>query len=331
MVLLIPDGAAEPVRPGTSTTLERARTPALDALAAAGAVRRVATTPAGVQPGSETGVPALLGAPPAIAVSRGAVEAAAHGIAVARGRRAWRVDLRRADGERAPGSEARAALGALRAALPEHQVHHLGGHRCLAIGSSPPAPALRTLRPIVWPDGALLPRTLDERTVMVCARGAASGCASLLGAAVVTPAGATGGTDTDWRAKQEAALRALDDVARVVVHAGAPDEAAHERDADAKLRALEAFDRELVGPLWAAVRARGGRLAVCPDHGTDPRSGLHDAAPVPAVLAGRAVSADRVAVRMTERAAAGRAVIGTRELWQTGRTHPAVALARSAA
>jgi 2,3-bisphosphoglycerate-independent phosphoglycerate mutase len=68
---------------------------------------------------------------------------------------------------------------------------------------------------------------------------------------------------------------------RVVVHVGAPDEAAHARDADAKVAAIERADRELLAPLADAVRAAGGTLRVCPDHGCDPRTGRHDADPVP--------------------------------------------------
>ena len=50
-VLDIPDGAAQPLRDGAPTALEAARTPVLDALAAEGAVLRVATTPDGLPPG----------------------------------------------------------------------------------------------------------------------------------------------------------------------------------------------------------------------------------------------------------------------------------------
>jgi hypothetical protein len=48
----------------------------------------------------------------------------------------------------------------------------------------------------------------------------------------------------------------------------------------------------------------GGTLAVCPDHGTDPLDGAHDAAPVPALRWGAGVAAAG-AERMTEAATAG--------------------------
>ena len=136
----------------------------------------------------------------------------------------------------------------------------------------------------VWADGAALPRVLDETTVVVAARGAAAGCARLLGAALVVPPGATGDVDTDLRAKARAAVDAIERGAqRIVVHVGAPDEAAHRRDGAGKVAALEALDAALLAPLRDAVARAGGTLAVCPDHGTDPVDGTHDAAPVPAL------------------------------------------------
>jgi 2,3-bisphosphoglycerate-independent phosphoglycerate mutase len=310
---VIPDGAAEPAR-GAPTALERARTPALDALCAAGTLRRVATTPPGRAPGSETGIPVLLGARPGVAIPRGRLEAAAAGLAIPPGAGAWRVDFHERDGRRARAGAARAARDRLAGAMPDHDLHHLRGHRCLAIGAGPPPVPARVdgLAAHVWGAtgrGSPGPH-LDAGTVMVSGPGAAAGCARLLGAEAVRPDGATGGPDTDLAAKRGAALRAIVGGARrVVVHVGAPDEAAHERDADGKVAALEALDAELVGPLWDAVSARGGRLAVCPDHGTDPATGVHDGAPVPAVCAGEGIAADAPrGARMTERAAARRPV-----------------------
>jgi len=293
-LLIIPDGAAEPVGPGP-TSLERARTPALDALCRQGAVLRVTTTPPGLPAGSETGIPLLLGARPAAPVSRGLVEAAAAGIAIPPGARAWRCDL---PGREQPDDpeEVRAHLARL---APAHTVHHLRAHRFLLVGRTRPAVPL-----LVWHDGAGLPHVLDRSTVVVCGPGAAAGCATLLGARVVVPPGATGTVGTDLAAKAAAARAAVAGGAqRVVVHVGAPDEAAHDRSAAAKIAALEAIDVHLVGPLAAVARGAGGRIAVCPDHGADPATGVHDRAPVPAVVAGLGVAAAGPD-RLTERAVA---------------------------
>jgi 2,3-bisphosphoglycerate-independent phosphoglycerate mutase len=296
-VLVIPDGAAQPLRPGVPTALAAARTPVLDALAATGEVARVAVTPPGVSAGSEAGVPALLGHPPARALGRGRIDAAGYGVPVPRGMVPWRADVLDEDGSRASAGLARMIAAALGGAWTH-------GHRLVLFAPEASAPAggpgVR-----VWADGARLPRALDETTVVVAARGAAAGCARLLGAALVVPPGATGDVDTDLHAKARAAVDAIEHGARrVVVHVGAPDEAAHRRDASAKAQALEALDAALLAPLSDAVARAGGTLAVCPDHGTDPFDGTHDANAVPALRWGRGI-AHAGPNRMTEAHSAG--------------------------
>jgi 2,3-bisphosphoglycerate-independent phosphoglycerate mutase len=292
-VLVIPDGAAQPLRPGVPTALAAARTPVLDALAATGEVARVAVTPPGVPAGSEAGVPALLGHAPARPLGRGRIDVAGYGVPVPAGMVAWRADVAREDGVRA----ARTAAAALGGAWTH-------GHRLVLFAPVGSGPA-RGAGVRVWADGAALPRVLDETTVVVAARGAAAGCARLLGATLVVPPGATGDVDTDLDTKARAALDAIARGARrVVVHVGAPDEAAHRRDAGAKVAALEAIDAALLAPLRDAVARAGGTLAVCPDHGTDPVDGAHDAGAVPALRWGRGI-APAGPDRMTEAASAG--------------------------
>ena len=67
------------------------------------------------------------------------------------------------------------------------------------------------------------------------------------------------------------------------------------------------MERKRWAALSAAVARAGGILAVCPDHGTDPVDGTHDAGPVPALRWGRGV-APAGPDRMTEAAAAAAAV-----------------------
>ena len=298
-VLVIPDGAAQPLRPGAPTALQAARTPVLDALAADGEVGRVAVTPAGVPPGSEAGVPALLGHAPARALGRGRIDAAGYGVPVPAGMVPWRADVLREDGARASAAMARTLAAALGGAWTH-------GHRLVLFAPAGSAPAGGSgVR--VWADGAALPRVLDETTVVVAARGAAAGCARLLGAVLVVPRGATGDVDTDLQAKARAAVDAIErGAARIVVHVGAPDEAAHRRDGARKVAALEALDAALLAPLRAAVARAGGTLAVCPDHGTDPVDGTHDAAPVPALRWGAGSAGPD---RMTEAAVADAPVL----------------------
>ncbi len=310
-VLVIPDGAAQPPRTGVQTALEAAATPELDALAAQGAVVRVATTPAGLPAGSETGIAALLGAAPRQAVGRGWVDAAAYGVEVPDGLTPWRADVLYRNGRRASIRQARDVCSHLGPGA-----HAVAGHRLVLIDAVRPADRqLLGLHVRVWPGGPAPVGLLAAPTTVICALGAAAGTGRLLGAKVLVPAGATGDVDTDLRAKVRAAVAALaagDE--RVVVHVGAPDEAAHRRDADAVVAALERLDAELVGPLREAVHAAGGRLAVCPDHGTDPATGLHDRAPVPAVVWGAGVG-PRGPRTLSECAATGAALIAAAELF----------------
>lgn len=279
-VLVVPDGAAQPLRPDAESALELAHLPALDALAAEGSLIRVDTTPAGLPPGSETGIPTLLGAPPDTPIGRGRVDAAGRGVPVPDDLIPWRADLVYNSGKRASIRQVRDVCSHLgRNALP------MGGHRILVLSASrPPDRRILGLRLRVWEDGPAPSGPLPRNTRLIAAPGTAAGCGRLLGADVVTPATATGDTDTDLAAKLEAAVEAVrEEIPFVVVHVGGPDEAAHRRDQDAVVEMLERIDALLIAPLWEVVERCGGRLAVCPDHGTDPATGKHDSAPVPAV------------------------------------------------
>ncbi len=301
-VTLILDGASEPLG-AAPTSLERARMPVLDSLAREGALSRVRTVPLGLSAGSEHAIPTLLGWPPSASVDRGMLEAAAQELSLPEDEWAWRVDVREGD-ERAGEPTVERVAAELAALLPRHALRRLAGHRLLLSGPSPlPLRARDDLW--VWPEGAVPPRVLGPETVVVAARGAAAGTARLMGATVVVPEGVTGSLDTNLGSKAKAARRALADGAEaIVVHVAAPDEAGHRKDPLAKIRALERIDRQLLDPLAKAVRAHAGMLRVCPDHGCDPHTGLHDDMPVPC-LTWRADAPEPVAPRrLTERAVA---------------------------
>jgi 2,3-bisphosphoglycerate-independent phosphoglycerate mutase len=89
--------------------------------------------------------------------------------------------------------------------------------------------------------------------------------------------GATGYLDTDYAAKGEYGVKALEDHDLVCVHVEAPDEASHEGRADAKVEALERIDRDIVAPLRVALEGYGRwRILVSPDHATLLRTRAHD-------------------------------------------------------
>lgn len=119
------------------------------------------------------------------------------------------------------------------------------------------------------------------------------GLAKLIGWRRIDVPGATGYTDTDYAAKGRYAVQALKDVDLVCVHVEATDEASHEGDVAAKVKALEEIDRHIVGPLHQALKQTGPyRILVTPDHPTPLRTKTHAHGSVPFTIAGTDVSPD---------------------------------------
>jgi len=115
------------------------------------------------------------------------------------------------------------------------------------------------------------------------------GIGKLAGLNAVSVSGATGFLDTNYAGKVKAALNALDHQDFVFVHVEAPDECGHMGDLKLKLKAIEAFDREVVGPVWRGLEAmrQPYRLIIATDHRTPVAVRNHTAEPVPvAVLNG---------------------------------------------
>ena len=94
--IIIPDGCADEPQAslGGRTPLQAARTPAMDAVAAAGIVGRAAHVPAHLAPGSEVANMSLLGYDPTVVFTgRAPIEAAAQGIELGPGDWAVRCNL----------------------------------------------------------------------------------------------------------------------------------------------------------------------------------------------------------------------------------------------
>ncbi|HEY9073399.1 MAG TPA: phosphoglycerate mutase, partial [Desulfobaccales bacterium] len=91
--------------------------------------------------------------------------------------------------------------------------------------------------------------------------------------------------DTNYAGKVSAALTALKEVDLVFLHVEAPDEAGHSGELELKMRAIEDFDAQVVGPLLAGLKALGDHrlLALC-DHFTPLSLRTHSSEPVPFVL-----------------------------------------------
>ena len=103
---------------------------------------------------------------------------------------------------------------------------------------------------------------------------------------VVDVDGMTAGFDTDYAAQRECALDALADGADLfLIHIEATDEAGHAGDVHEKIRALESWDRDVLGALSPALDRLGPwRLLMVPDHATPLRLKTHTSDPVPYLL-----------------------------------------------
>jgi len=161
----------------------------------------------------------------------------------------------------------------------------------------------------VWLWGEGQRPTLDSFHARWNLRGAAitavdlvRGIAKLIGWDIIEVEGATGYYDTNYAGKAAAAIAALKDHDLVVVHVEAPDEAGHNGDAREKVKALEAIDREIVGPVLAALEASGQpwRILVSPDHETPLEMRTHERQAVPFAMMGSGLPVGRSGGAMTE-------------------------------
>jgi len=130
------------------------------------------------------------------------------------------------------------------------------------------------------------------------------GMARLIGLEPIDVPGATGYYDTDYEAKARYALECLDKEAFVLVHVEAPDEAGHNGDLGQKIKAIENFDRYVVGTIKERVwRQPAFRMLVLPDHPTPLAVRTHTSDPVPFAWCGSGIEGDGV-VSFNERNAA---------------------------
>ena len=136
------------------------------------------------------------------------------------------------------------------------------------------------------------------------------GLANLAGWSCREVAGATGYLDTDYAAKGRAAIEELCQRDLVCVHVEAPDEAGHEGNAAAKVKAIEEIDRHIVGPAIAHLeeQAAGGeeyRVLICPDHPTFLATRMHSRGMVPYLMAGAGIQPNGQQAYSEEAATAG--------------------------
>jgi 2,3-bisphosphoglycerate-independent phosphoglycerate mutase len=97
--------------------------------------------------------------------------------------------------------------------------------------------------------------------------------------------GTTGWIDTNYKGKADAAIEALKRVDFVYLHVESPDEAGHSGNYQHKIRAIEDFDRLVVGNVVNDMKVFDEyRILLLPDHPTPISMRTHTSDPVPFVL-----------------------------------------------
>jgi 2,3-bisphosphoglycerate-independent phosphoglycerate mutase len=127
------------------------------------------------------------------------------------------------------------------------------------------------------------------RAAIISAVDLLKGIGIYAGLEIIEVPGASGLIDTNWEGKAEAALKTLKEVDLVYVHVEAIDEAAHSGDLDLKIKAIEAFDKRLIGSLIDKIDFEC-RIALLPDHFTPLRLKTHTHDPVPFIISGSDVT-----------------------------------------
>ncbi len=99
---------------------------------------------------------------------------------------------------------------------------------------------------------------------------------------IINVPGATGYIDTNYKGKAEYALASLKERDFVYIHVEAPDEAGHSGNLEDKIRAIEDFDKFVVGGVFEGLKAFGDfRVLLMPDHATPLEIKTHSSDPVP--------------------------------------------------
>jgi 2,3-bisphosphoglycerate-independent phosphoglycerate mutase len=113
------------------------------------------------------------------------------------------------------------------------------------------------------------------------------GIATYLDWNIINVPGATGYLDTNYKAKAQYAIEAIDTHDMVLIHIEAPDEASHEGNIYEKIRAIENIDSKIVGPVYNALKKYDEfRILVLPDHYTSIQEKTHTSDPVPFAVYG---------------------------------------------
>lgn len=127
-----------------------------------------------------------------------------------------------------------------------------------------------------------------KKGIMISAVDLLKGIAIGAGMDVADVPGATGGLETNYEGKADAAIKALleDGYDFAYIHVEAPDEMGHQGSAERKVKSIEYLDERLIRRVKEAMDDAEAdyRMLVMPDHPTPIRIRTHSSNPVPYLL-----------------------------------------------
>ncbi|MEM3072622.1 MAG: 2,3-bisphosphoglycerate-independent phosphoglycerate mutase [Candidatus Bathyarchaeia archaeon] len=152
----------------------------------------------------------------------------------------------------------------------------------------PPANIILSRGAGTLPTLQTIPQKYGVKASAIAAVALVRGICKVVGMELINVPGATGGLDTNYSAKAEAALKSIKENDLTILHVKATDVASHDGDFEEKRRAIEKID-EMIGVIRREVRSLNVFVAVTADHTTPIAVRDHMGDPVPFLLWGPGV------------------------------------------
>ncbi|MEM3079987.1 MAG: 2,3-bisphosphoglycerate-independent phosphoglycerate mutase [Thermoproteota archaeon] len=152
----------------------------------------------------------------------------------------------------------------------------------------PPANIILSRGAGTLPTLQTIPQKYGVKASAIAAVALVRGICKVVGMELINVPGATGGLDTNYSAKAEAALKSIKENDLTILHVKATDVASHDGDFEEKRRAIEKID-EMIGVIRREVRGSNVFVAVTADHTTPIAVRDHMGDPVPFLLWGPGV------------------------------------------
>lgn len=153
---------------------------------------------------------------------------------------------------------------------------------------------------MIWPWGGgpkpSMPSFYEKyglKAAVISAVDLVKGIGTYAGMQVISVPGATGLSNTNYEAKADYAVKALEKNDFVFVHVEAPDEAGHVKDYVQKVKTIEDLDKRLIGRIVSQLKDPYA-IALLPDHPTPIKVGTHTRDPVPFVISSPLLKPDGV-------------------------------------